>query len=76
MLDIAKYIRGFMPIDKLSEHIWKDSGGSAVSFLENILSPESQLITKQSSFAIQLGDVDCCRNSKFCASFADLNVST
>jgi hypothetical protein len=37
MLNIAEYLKMYMPGDKLYEHIWNNKGGDSLDFLENIL---------------------------------------
>jgi hypothetical protein len=37
MLDIAKYMKRYMPVSSLSRHILEDFGGQSFEFLENIL---------------------------------------
>jgi hypothetical protein len=47
MLDMAAYMRQFMPADDLEEHIWKGKGGDSKLFLRSIL--ESGLSTRFTS---------------------------
>ena len=37
MLNMAKYLKMFMPGDILYQHIWNNKGGDSLDFLENIL---------------------------------------
>lgn len=37
MLNMAEYVKKFMPSNDLYNHIWSDSGGSSVDFLMRIL---------------------------------------
>ena len=37
MLNMAEYLKKYMPGDRLYEHIWNNKGGDSLDFLENIL---------------------------------------
>jgi hypothetical protein len=37
MLNMAEYLKKYMPGDRIYEHIWNNKGGDSLEFLENIL---------------------------------------
>lgn len=60
MLNMAEYLKQYMPGNSLYEHIWNNKGGDSLDFLENILQkkPESKNIVALSKNILAETEMD------------------
>jgi hypothetical protein len=60
MLNMAEYLKKYMPGDALYHHIWNNKGGDSLDFLENILNtrPDSETIVTLSNKALAETEMD------------------
>ena len=59
MLNMAEYLKKYMPVDSLYEHIWNNKGGDSLDFLKNILKekPEAKNIVALSYSSLENSDI-------------------
>ncbi|KAI8899569.1 hypothetical protein BC833DRAFT_656925 [Globomyces pollinis-pini] len=60
MLNMAEYLKKYMPGDRLYQHIWNNRGGDSLDFLENILKerPDSENIVTLSNKVLADTEMD------------------
>jgi len=60
MLNMAEYLKKYIPGDRLYEHIWNNKGGDSLEFLENILKtrPDSETIVTLSNKVLAKTEMD------------------
>jgi hypothetical protein len=60
MLNMAEYLKKYMPSDRLYEQIWNNEGGDSLDFLENILKerPDSENILTLSNNVLADTEMD------------------
>jgi hypothetical protein len=65
MLNMAEYLKKYMPGDRLYEHIWNNKGGDSLEFLENILEEKPRVdgIASRQTDTLRNDDLDILLNA-------------